>query len=424
MTTETRKPLGVKVKQIKEEGCALTYEVQLSRETFDKSVEAAFSRIQSRARIPGFRPGRAPAEIVRKQFSDRARADAADELVQAAVPEALKSSGVQPISSPMVTHVHLEDGKPFAFELVVEVPPKFEVKGYKGLSLTRHSYPASPEEIVKRLDQLREGNARLETSAAQTVGKEHYVLVDYELLREGKRLAGAHGKQEMVDMSAQQTVEGFTEGLLGARRGEDREFPVKHGRDKQAAVCRVRVTEIKEKHLPALDDDFAKDMGFDGLAALKAKIGEMAVSEGADRSERELLQEIDKALLAANKFAVPSSLTEHQLEQNLLRLMRRLGMRGLPEAELEKLREKLRSQSEDEVRLSFILASIAVKEKLVVGDEDFAKELEKNLTQAESEEQKKDVKEFFEQRREGITSALRDRKTVDFIRSSAKLTEK
>jgi trigger factor len=412
--------LAVKTKKIKEEGCLQTFEVELPAERLAQAVHTTLMRIQQRAKIPGFRPGKAPIEIVRRQFTAQARADAAEDLIKGAVPEALRSAGLDPVVFPSVGNIRADEGKPLAFELVVETAPKFEPKGYSGLSLTKNIYPATDEDVEKRLVQLQEGNARLDRASAEAVGKTHYAVLDYEILREGKRLSGAHGKQELVDMSSDQTIEGLVEGLLGARRGESREFPVKI--EGKPAICRVTVSEIKEKKLPALDDDFAKDTGFESLDALKAKLHEVVRSEGEERSERELVSEIEKSLLSANKIPVPPTLAQQQLEQTLERLTRRFAS-GVPENKLAELSEKLRPQCEDEVRLSFILAAIAKKESLKVGEEDVQKELEKGLAKAETEEQKKDVREFFATRRQSIETALRDRKTMDAIKSKAKLKE-
>jgi len=256
--------------------------------------------------------------------------------------------------------------------------------------------------------------------AAETLAKTHYAVLDYEILREGKRLSGAHGKQELVDMSSDQTIEGLVDGLLGAKRGESREFPVKL--EGKPAVCRVSVSEIKEKILPPLDDEFGKDTGFETLEALKTKLREVIGNEGSERSEREVVAQIEKSLLAANKIPVPPTLAERQLEQTLERLTRRFGS-GMPDSKLAELGEKLRPQSEDEVRLSFILAAIAKKESLTVSEDDVKGELEKGLSKAETEDQKKDIREFFETRRESIETALRDKKAIAAIRTSAKLIE-
>ena len=412
--------LDVKAKKIKEEGCLQTFEVELSADRLAQAVHTTLMRIQQRAKIPGFRPGKAPIEIVRRQFTPQARADAVEELIKKAVPEALRMAGLNPVVFPTVSNVRAEEGNPLAFELRVEVAPQFEPKGYSGLSLTKKIYSVTDEDVQKRLVQLQEGNARLERSAAQALGKTHYAVLDYEILREGKRVSGAHGKQELVDMSSDQTIEGLVEGLLGAKRGESREFPVKL--EGKSAVCRVTLSEIKEKALPILDDDFAKDMGFESLDALKTKLREVVKGEGEDRSERDLASDIEKSLLAANKIPVPPTLAGQQLEQTVERLTRRFAG-GVPEAKLAELTEKLRPQCEDEVRLSFILAAIAKKENLQVAEEDVQRELEKGLSKAETEEQKKDVREFFAARRASIETALRDRKTMDAIKSKAKLKE-
>lgn len=419
MTTTTAHKL--KTKKLKEEGCLLSYEVELPAPAVQEALHNAFIRLQSRARIPGFRAGKAPIDLIKKQYADHARTEAADALLRSAVPEALHDLGLDPVSSPAVGDFKMEDGSPLVFELRVEVAPRIEPQGYKALALERRTYAPEEPALAARLKEIQEGNARLDKSAAETVGKPHYVVVDYEILREGKRLPGAHGKQELVDMSSEQSIEGLAEGLLGAKRGESREFTVKA--EGKPAVCKVSVGEIKEKILPPLDDEFAKDMGLDSLDALKAKLKEMVEAEGKERTERELLGQIEAALLSANRFAVPHSLAEAQLDHSLQRLVRRFGSRGLPEPELEKLREKLRPQAEAEVRLSFILSAIGRKEKLSVSEDDLKKELERNLAKADTDDQKKDVREYFESHKEGISSALRDRKVMDFIRASAKVTE-
>ncbi|MEK9144367.1 MAG: trigger factor, partial [Elusimicrobiota bacterium] len=377
-----------------------SYEVELPAPAVQEALHNAFIRLQSRARIPGFRQGKAPIDLIKKQYADHARSEAADALLRGAVPEALRELGLEPVSSPSVADFKMTDGSPLVFELRVEVAPRVEPQGYKSLALRRTTYSPEESQVLARLTEVQEGNARLEKSEAEAVSKSHYVVVDYEILREGKRLPGAHGKQELVDMSSEQSIEGLTEGLLGAKRGESREFPVKT--EGQAGVCKVSVSEIKEKILPPLDDEFAKDMGLDSLDALKAKLREMIEAEAKERSERELLSQIESALLSSNRFPIPESLAQAQLDHSLDRLVRRFGARGIPEAELAKLRDKIKPQAEAEVRLSFILSAIGRKENLSVSEDDLKKELERNLQKAETDDQKKDVREYFEAHQEGI----------------------
>jgi trigger factor len=253
------------------------------------------------------------------------------------------------------------------------------------------------------------------------VEKSHYVVVDYDIRREGKPIAGGGGRQELVDMSADQSIAGLSEGLVGAKVGESREFPVQH--EGRPAVCSVRVVEIKEKVLPALDDDFAKDVGAESLQALKARLQEIAAREAEERSERDLVRQMESALLESNKFPVPPALVESQLDLMLDRISSRLGPKGIPEAEMESLRGKLRPRSEEEVRLGFILSFVARKEGVEISDEDVEKEFQENLQDARTDEQRRDVREFFDKRRESIAGALRDRRVMALLRSSARISE-
>lgn len=414
----------VTTKKLKEDGCARDYRVEVPAARLQEAMHNAFLRYQLRARVPGFRQGKAPLDLIKTQFAQQAKAQAVEDLLGAVVPEVIKELGLRPVASPGVSELKVEDGKPLSFELRVEVSPEFEPKGYKGLALTRKTYAVDEKDIAARLTQLQEGNARLERAPAEKVGKDHYAVIDYELFKDGKPVKDASGKQELVDMSSDQTVKGLREGLMGAARGETREFQVEVGG--KPASCKAVVQEIKAKVLPALDDELAKDLGLEDLAALKKKLREIAEAEAAEKTEHEVAEQIEKGLLAANKFPVPPSLTESQLEASVERLVarvRRGGREGLPDEELKKLREKLKPQVEDQLRVQFILAGIAKKESVSVTEDDMRQELDKNLAKAESEEAKKDVQRFFERSKEDISALLRERKVLALVRNAAKVKE-
>lgn len=411
-----------KAKKLKEEGCAQVYRVEVPAPRVQEAVQNAFVRLQLGAKIAGFRPGKAPLDVVKRQYAAQARSQAVDDLLRTVVPETIKDLELKPVAVPSVGAIDLPEDGALVFELHLEVAPTFDLKGYKGLAITKRSYPVTDKEIESRLVQLQEGNARLERSASETVGPSHYAVIDYELLRDGAPVKGGQGKQELVDMSSEQTVKGLGEGLAGAKRGETREFPVEIEGGK--AVCKATVQEIKDKVLPKLDDDFAKDMGFDTLELLKSKMREIVQAEGERKTEKEVLDQIEKGLLEANRFPVPPTLAEHQLEHTIERIRRAIfGNRDLSDTELEKLKEKVKPEAEDQVRLSFILSAIAQREKIDVGEEDLKGELERNLEKAHSEEQKRDVRAFFEKSKDEVEAALRDRKVLDFIRGAAKIKE-
>ncbi|HVE13080.1 MAG TPA: trigger factor, partial [Elusimicrobiota bacterium] len=268
----------VTAKKLKEEGCTHVFQVDVPAPKVQEAVQNAIVRLQLSAKIPGFRPGKAPIERIKQQYSGQARAQAIEDLVRDAVPQVLKEMKLNPVAMPSVGAVKLEGASPLSFELHVEVAPQFEPKGYKGLALSRKSYAPADADVEARMTQLQEGNARLEVVEGAPLAKEHYAVIDYQILRDGKALPGAAGKQELVDLSSDQTVQGLQEGLLGLKAGETKEFPVEIGG--KPAVCRATLTEIKRKVLPKVDEEFAKDLGFESVDALKAKLKEILSAEG------------------------------------------------------------------------------------------------------------------------------------------------
>ncbi|TBR25662.1 trigger factor [bacterium] len=413
-----------KTKKVKTEGCLQVYELEVPAPKAADAIQTALVRLQLTAKVPGFRTGKVPLDQIKAQFMGRARAAAADDLIEGAVREALGELKLRAVAMPAVGNVKFPEGGALTFEMHVETAPEFEPKGYKNLALTKKDVKAAEADVNERLKQLQEGNARLE-AAEGAATKEHYVVMDYALSREGKPLPNGTGKGELVDLSSDQTVEGLTAGLIGAKKGDTRDLDVKI--EGKPALCKVSVVEVKRKVLPALDDEFAKDLGVDSLAELKKKLAEIVEKEGEARGERELIAQIDKALLDANKFEVPPSLAEHQLEHMYGRFVERMmgPDANLPEDDAKKLREKLHPEAHNAVRLQFLVARIAEAEKLEATEDDLKAELEKSLAQSESEKDKAKTREVFEKRGDDIRAMIKERKVYALIRESAKIkTEK
>lgn len=408
-------------KKVKEEGCVVSLSVEVPPAEVENETHNLLLRIQQQARLPGFRPGKAPLEVVKKQFEGHAREQVVDSLLRKFIPQALRELSINPVAAPMVENASLEPGKPAKFDLRVEVAPKVEPQGYSKIKVQKKSYPATPEALDARLNELREAHARLEKTAAETVAKNHYAVIDYEAFQDGK--SKGKGSGELIDLSSEQVLEGLAEGLIGMKRGEEKEIAVKLA-GKPASLKTV-VKELKEKVLPALDDEFAKDMGFGALEELKTKLKEVIEQEGQAKSEREVSQQLEEALLKSNKIPLPPSLVEAQLEHMLERARSQfMGPKGkFTEKQEAELREKLRPRAEDELRIAYLIPAIAEKEKLKVEAADVATELEKNLASADTEAKKDEVRRFFEQKKESVESMLRDRKAMLFIREKAVVTE-
>lgn len=419
----TTKEDKTKSTKLKEEGCVVTLKVEIPPAKFQEATQNMLVRLQGQAKVPGFRPGKAPLEVVEKHFSGTAKEKALDQLIRESLNGALEEHRLQPISTPSVHSIQMNLGKPLVFEVDIETPPKFQPKDYKKIPVTRKQYPATDQDITQRLDELREGNARLEKAPEEAVGKAHYVVIDYQGSAEGKPLPGAKGVDQLLDVSSPGSVEGLGEGLIGAKRGETRDIAVKIGG--KPASFQATVKEIKNKILPAVDDEFAKDLGYGSMAELKDQLKKLLEEEGRRKSEREMIEQIEQGLLKQHRFAVPPSLVSHETERLLERLRAQLlgSRRDWPEGEKDKLREKLKPKAEDDIRLSYLLQAIAEAEKVEITAEELEAEKARNLEGAQDDEEKKQVHDLFEQRGEAVKGMLRERKVMELLKSSAVVTE-
>lgn len=413
----------VSYKKVKEEGCLVTLSIEVPFAKVEEQTHNQLLRIQARAKLPGFRPGKAPIAMVSQHYMGHAREEAFETLAREHVPGALKELALSPVAPPTISDIDFKPSEPLQFKVNVEIPPRFTARDYTKIPVVRRRHAPTDSELERRLEELREGNARLEKTAADRVGKTHYAVIDFSASREGKPLSGAKGEAELVDMSSDQTIAGLAEGLLGMERGQSKSFPVQIGG--QPALMEAKVLEIKEKILPPLDAEFAKDMGFPGVAEFKDKLREVMEKEGVTRGEREVSRQLEEALLKANRFPVPPSLVTARLERQLERLREKFyGAQGAwPENELQEIKGKLAPEAENEVRMSYILASIAEKEKLEAKEEEVAAEKKKSLEAARTAEEKEDIERLFADRRDAVSGMLRERKTLDFIREKAVITD-
>src|SRR3569832_31886 len=393
----TTKSDKAKFKKLKEEGCVVTLSVEIPAEEVANQTQSSLARLQNRARIPGFRAGKAPLDAVKQHFTGHAKEEALDAPPRKHVPAALEELKLRVVETPSVEDVKWKDGEPLTIQVRGETAPTATAKDYTKIPVARKPAVADAKALDKRLEDLRESHARLEAAKDEKVGEKHFAVIDYAASRDGKPLPNAKGAGELVDMSAQQSVEGLTAGLLGMKRGESKDITVKlGGKDAKLAVT---VTEIKEKILPAVDAEFAKDLGFETLEELKSKLKEVLDRETKNESEADAVRQIEEALVKSNQFPLPPSLVERQLEGMLERMGRQLAGQGqLSETDLADVKDKMKPKAEDEVRLAFVLSAIAEKEKIDASDADLNAELEAGLKDADTEERKKDQREKYAKR--------------------------
>lgn len=415
-------PDKVKARKVREDGCTLVLSIEIPAEKLKAPIEEAFTRIQQRAAVPGFRQGKAPLDVVKKKFAEDAKSLAVDQVIRDVLPSVLEEQKVNPISMPIVHDLEFAEAKPLKFQVSLEVPPKVEAKDYKKIPLTRKGGKVTDQMVADNLEDLRQRNARLTAVLTETVEKDHFVLVDYEGTLLGKPMEGAKGADEWVDMAAPQTVAGLTDGILGAKRGETRDFPVSmQGGEK--ATFKVTVKDIKKKALPNLDDELAKDLGFATLEEVRGKLREMLEKSETTKSEKDLERQIEEHLLKANPIPVPPSLVESELKHLTERVKQSFGMEQISDAEAEDLRKRLLPEAENAVRLGYLLKSVADKEKVEVVDADLEAEKKKSIEAAPNDEEKGKVDEFFAKHKREIGNFILEKKVWKLLKDSAKIKE-
>jgi len=424
------KPLSTKVKVLKEEDCIVMLSIELPKEEAAQELDSVYQNIQTRASLPGFRTGKAPMDLVRKNFADKARQAVLENLVSRASTQVLKERKLEVIDTPRVEKLDYEIGKPIIFHLRVEKDPIVKAKDYKGIKVNRPSTDVTEVDISKTLEEIRERNSTLVASTAAKVEKSHFAVVDFEGKIEGKAFPGGSAKNYLLDMTQPQTIAGFSEGILGAEVGKEREvkvtFPQDYARKEWAgkeAVFLVTVKEIKEKKLPTLDDDFAKDLGLTSLAELQQKVRENLQKEQNTKSDRSIEEQIDQALLDNHKFNVPPTLVEERIRTLTHRALSSLQRQGLvaagdKQAE-ETIKEKSRPQAEKDVRLSYLFKSIAAQEKLEATAAD-VEELKKKALE-ETKDNPQNVDKYFQERDLAIRASLTEGKVLEFLKNNAKV---
>jgi trigger factor len=409
--------------------------VEIPEDQVVKEVESAYKDLGKKAKIKGFRPGKVPRNILERYFKDYVKTGVIQKLIEETYPKALSETHLEPVSPPVVDPGEFESGKPFQYSAVIEVKPDIQLGGYKGLKIEGKKEEVKDEEVVERLKALQNLHANLKSiSEVRPIQAGDYVIIDYEASAGGKPLEGGKAIDFTVEVGSGQFIPAFEEKLIGLKPEEEREmevsFPEDYGYQKWAGktvTFRVKIKEIKEKILPPLDDEFAKDLGdYSSFEELKAKLKGEIQKEKELAAERQLKDRVVDQLLEANPFEVPESLVEEQAKTLVSDTKLRLAAQGVDLKNLgiseEKLQGDYRAVAQRQVKTFLILDRIAGQEEILATDEETEARLQE---MAERMRQKFDVvKQYYEKNGllpEVKAGIIRD-KTLNFLLEKADIT--
>lgn len=420
---------NVKLKVKEEKECEVTFLLQIPAELNKSKEKEVTAQFQKFAQLPGFRTGKAPAELVARTFSEKIKNETQDQLLKELIPKILKEKEIHPVALPVVRRTQDGAKESLIFEILVERNPKFKAVNYKKILLEKKIKKISDADVEKELKQLQERNAKLLLSKSEKAEKNHFVVVDYEASLEGKAVPDLKAQNQLIDLSSPQFIEDFGENIVGLAREEKKEIPVQFPQDHprrdlagKQVVFQVTLKEIKEKVLPSLDDEFAKDLGLSTLSELKEKLLEILKSSVEKNSQKDLEQQIHSHLLKENPIAVPESMVTMQQEFLVERI---LSQNPVPPEKLEEtknaLRQRVRQDAEKQVKISYLVHKIAEQEKLNATEQDFQAELEKE--QKKQPNHSKELEKYFENRKSSIINHLTEEKVIQFILENAKIKE-
>ena len=431
MTNENETSFKATVTEVKP--CSTSLKVEISKAIVDKETEKVFNQIQSQASVPGFRKGKAPMGTIKTTYADNAKQQVLENLIKEYVFAALDAQKINPVSFPDVKDVDFDLDKGLNFSITAETHPEVELKKYKGLKINKEVKEITEDTVTKTINGLKERNSTLKESAEDTVKDGLFVLVDSKGFIDGKEDKAMEGTNQMVDTSAAQILDGFKDGLMGMKKGEEKDITVKFPKDyykkeyaEKEAVIKVTVKEIKEKISPEVNDEFAKDFGADSLDDLKAKIKDSLTQEEENRQKQDIERQIVDALHGENEFEVPSSLVGQQHKYIMERSHKYFQSQGMPEDVIEsnkkKFEEKYKKEAEKNVRISYILNKIAEVEKLDPSEEELQADLKKMKESNPGKE--KEIEDYFAKNKEKIASGIKEDKLFKFLIDNAEVKEK
>jgi trigger factor len=370
--------------------CRREIELEIPAENVQKATEKIARDLARVARIPGFRPGKAPVTLIRRRFAEDIQGEVVQSLVPDFLEQALNEKKLIPVTRPQVEDVNFNEGGPLKFRAVFEVLPEFELGDYKSLEVEVEAIEVGDAEVDKTLEEMRE-------RAATFVPLEGRAIKDgdFAVLKLMGTPAGGGDPIQAADVlchiGAEETLKSFTENLRGATAGETRRFEARYPEDypdpKLAGKVynyAVEVRAIKEKKLPEVNDEFAKDVAGESgdvktLAELRAKIRERLEAAREQRQAAQAREKILELLVKRHEFPVPEALVEHQMDSRLERVVRSLAAQGVdPRAvniDWVTLRRRQRERAVDDVKAELILDRIATAEGIDATEEDVEKEI-------------------------------------------------
>lgn len=412
------------------------FEVSVHGSLLQSKMQDAFARLQKKVKMPGFREGKVPIDLVKKKYHEDVLHDVFNQVVTETYRKAAMENKVRVASDPYITKTNLnewKEGEKLEYTAQVDLIPEVTLKKYKGLPVTKKKGSIQDEDVEVVVKNLLDPRAELVNLDASTkVAHGHQVVIDFQGSMDGKPLADATAKNFMLEIGATGSLEDFQKGIVGMKAGETKTYDVTYSDEyKNPEVAgktvsyEVKVHEVKQKNVPALTDEIAKDFQAENAADLRAKVRKSLEDELVQEQQTQMQEEVLLAFLESNPVEVPPSLVQRQLEfilQDVMQMLKRQQYGdSLIQDYFRKHQKDFQGRAEREVRIALLLPKVVEAEKISVSEADLKAHFEQIAQQ--SGQSLEAIEKFYSenaQRKGELTHEMERRKALQAMVDNAK----
>lgn len=404
-------------------------------ELFETGMQAAYKKNVGKINVPGFRRGKAPRKVVEMMYGENIfYEDAIDEIFPKVYSEAVKEHDITPVDRPEFNLEQIGSGKELIFDIEVFVKPDVELGQYKGVEAVKHTTVVTDDDVNAEIERARERVSRYVDVTDRPVKMDDQVTLNYAGFCEGEQFEGGTAEGHKLVIGSGSFIPGFEDQLVGAEIGKEVEvnvtFPEEYHAENlkgKPATFKCTVTAIQEKDVPALDDEFAKDVSeYDTLDAYKAATKEDLQKKADERDDAEFENAVLDAVCENAKVDIPEAMIEDRIDERIREISMNMRYQGIDMQTYfkytgtteENLREQLKDQAKHDVLVRLVLEAVRDAEKVEADEASVNEEIDKYASQASGDAEKfkasltDDDRKYFEE-------AVRMRKTVELLKDSA-----
>jgi trigger factor len=407
--------------------------IELEPAEIKQELDRAYNELRRGVVLKGFRPGRAPRNLLERFFGDRVRGEVIQKLIKEYTDKALEEQSLKPLLAPEVVTEETDLDKTLRFSATFDLRPELVVRDYEGLKVPRPTVGVSDEQIQQALEELRERHAALKKIDDRTRAERgDFALAELEGFVEGKPLEGARLGQRILELAPERLAHGLDEVLIGAEVGHPaqatRSYPADYAEKELAGKTvewRTTVKELYRKELPALDDEFAKDLGeLSSLGELRERLRGQLLERAREEADARARQGLLDLIIERNPVEVPQSLADRERELMESEMAAALIGAGMSrEAAAERVREnaeELRTRAHKRALSTLVVDAIADQEKIAVSDDELAERVADIVTRAPGRERERLAEHYREEdHRAALRAAMRREKTLDALLARA-----